>query len=239
MKKHLFLIVIISLVFFSCSEDSNPIINVYDGSLLIEGKVSNFSGNFNKIYTSCFPDSDSLLTTESEIMNDGSFSMKIPVPSENHISSYTPVNRISVINGDSIIFIDSIQIEDNNFKYIRYDLYAQSSAPITYSLDISMAKITNPGEFAKVDDYYVSYYYFNSNTKIKGYYKLKIISADSSREFITEFNVNTNVGWNKLLTLFKSETPNKSIYEVTEIPAEQGNWIIGVSGSFSNGVYKF
>jgi hypothetical protein len=239
MKKYLFFILIISLVFIRCNEDSNPFENENDSSLFVSGKVNNFSGNFNKIYTSCFPNLDSLLTVGAEIKNDGSFNLNIPVPSENHLLSYTPINRISVINGDSIIFIDSIQIEDFNLKYLRYDLFAQSSTPITYSLDISLAKITNLGELAKVDDYYISYYYFDSNTKVKGYYKLKIVTADSSREFITELNVNTKIGWNKLLTRFKSETPNESVYEVTDIQTEQGNWIIGATGSFSNGVYKF
>lgn len=239
MKKYLFFIVIISFVFIRCNEDSNPFENENDSSLFVSGKVNNFSGNFNKVYTSCFPNSDSMLTVEAEIKNDGSFNLNIPVPSENHLSSYTPVNRISVINGDSIIFIDSIQIENINLKYLRYDLFAQSSTPITYSLDISLAKITNPGELAKVDDYYISYYYFDSNTKVKGYYKLKIVTADSSREFITEFNVKTKIGWNKLLTRFKSESSNKSVYEVIDIQTEQGNWIIGATGSFSNSVYKF
>lgn len=239
MKKYLFLIVMSSIVFIQCNEESNPINDENDASLLVAGTVSNFSGNFDRIYTSCFPISDSLLKVESEIKTDGSFNFSIPVPSGNHLSHYSPINRVSLINGDSIIFIDSIQIEDINLKYIRYDLFAQSSTPVTYSLDISLAKITNPGELATVDDYYISYYYFNSITILKGYYKLKIVSTDSSREIITEFNANTKVGWNKLLTRFKSETPNKSIYEVTDIPTEQGNWIIGATGSFSNGVYKF
>ncbi|NOZ45767.1 MAG: hypothetical protein GXO79_03195 [Chlorobi bacterium] len=239
MKKYLFLTAIISLVFLRCGEDSNPIDNENDGSLLVAGKVSNFSGNFDRIYTSCFPFSDSLLKVESEIKTDGSFNLNIPVPSGNYLSNYSPVNRVSVINGDSIIYIDSIHIQDNNLKYIRYDLFAQSSTPITYSLEINLAEITNPSALAEVGNYYISYYYFNSNTKVEGYYKLKIVTADSSREFITEFNVNTKIGWNKLLTKFKSEVPNKSVYEVTDITTDQGNWIIGASGSFSNGVWKF
>ena len=102
-----------------------------------------------------------------------------------------------------------------------------------------MAKLTNPGELAKVDDYYISYYDFDSNTTVKGCYKLKMVTTDSSREFITKFNVNTKIGWNRLLTRFKSEIPNESSYEVTDIQTEQGNWIIGATGLFSNGVYKF
>lgn len=239
MKRYLFLIVIISLVFLRCSEDSNPINNGNDGSLLVAGKVSNFSGNFNKVYTSCFPNSDSLLTVESEIEVDGSFNLSIPLPLENHLYSYTPLNYISVINGDSSIFIDSIYIVDSRLKYIRYDLFAQSTSSITYSLPINLAKVTNPGEFAKVGDYFISYYYFNSQTKIQGYYKWRVVIPDSSREIITEFNINTKIGWNKVITKFKSENANKAIYEVTDIDDEQGDWIIGANDSFSNAVRRF
>ncbi len=239
MKNILFLIVIISIVFFRCSEESNPIKDGNDGSLLIAGKVSDFSGNFNKVYTSCFPNSDSLSTVESAIEVDGSFNLIIPIPSENHLHSYTPFNYTSVINGDSSIFIDSIYIVDNLLKYIRYDLFAQSNSGITYSLPINLATITNPSEFAKVGDYFISYYYFNSQTKIQGYYTWRVVIPDSSREIITEFNVNTKIGWNKVITKFKSDNANKAIYEVTDIDDEQGDWIIGANDSFSNVVRRF
>jgi hypothetical protein len=235
LKIYFFFTIIISVIFLQCGENSIPIENENDGSLFIHGRVvSNYSSNFNKVYTSTFPNGDSLLKIESEIELDSSFNLKIPVPAENHLSSYTPVNHIQVINGDSIIVIDSIHFTDQNFKYIRYDLYVESSNGITYSLSINLAEFANPTGFAVVGDFYVSYYYFNSENSINGYYKMRIVTADSSREFITNFNINTKVGWNKVVTKFISEVPNKSIYEVTDILDDQGDWIIGARGRFSN-----
>lgn len=239
MKKYLFLIVIISLVFLRCSEDSNPIVNGEDSSLLIEGKVSNYGGYFDKVYTSCYPDSDSSLTVESEIKADGSFNLSIPIPLENHLYSYTPFDHVSVINGDSSIFIDSIYIVDSRLKYTRYDLFAERAGSITYSLPINLARITNPGEFAKAGDYFISYYYFNSQTKIQGYYRWRVVATDSSREIKTEFNINTKIGWNKVITKYKSENANTAIYEVTDIDDGQGEWIIGANDSFPNAVRRF
>ncbi len=239
MKIYLFFTVIISLVFIRCSADSNPIENEDHSSLFVTGKVYNFSGNFDKVYTSCFPNSDSLLKIESEIKNDGSFNFKIPVPSENYLYSYTPFNYILVINGDSSIFIDSVYIVDSQLKYIRYDLFAQSTSRITYALPINLAKITNPSEFAKVGDYFISYYYFNAQTIIQGYYKWRVVTPDSSREIITEYNINTKIGWNKVITKFESDNNKKAIYSVTDIEVEQGDWIIGAKDSFSNAVRRF
>jgi len=239
MKKYLFLILIISFIFIQCNKESNPIDNANDGSLLILGSISNYNSNFNKIYASGFPYSDSSLKFETEINANGSFNLKIPVPSVNHLSSYTPFNWISIVYPNSTFLIDSIHIADSSLKYIRYDLFAQSSLPITYALEINLANITTSGELAEVGDFFISYYYFSSSTKIEGYHKLKIVTQDSTREFITEFNVNTKNGWNKLITKLKSKTANKSVYEVIDIANEQGNWLIGAIGSFLNSVWKF
>lgn len=238
MKNLLYLFVFLLLTYTGCSKDLNPINNENDGSLVISGKINNFSGNFNKVYTNSYPYSDSINTINSEISTDGSFYLRIQLPSENKLSTYTPFNNILVINGDSSIFIDSINIVDSQLKYIRYDLYAQSSSRITYALPINLAKLSIHGEFAKVGDYFISYYYFNSQTRIQGYYKWRVVTSDSSREIITEFNINTKIGWNKVITKFKSEKANKAIYEVTDIDVEQGDWIIGASDSFSNAVWR-
>lgn len=239
MKKYLYIVVIISLHFLSCNKESNPIDNGNDNSLLIAGKVSNFNGNFNKVYTYSSPNAVPLITSDAEIKSDGSFNLTIPLPTESQLYSYTPFNYISVINGDSSIFIDSIHIVHSQLKYIRYNLFAQSTSNITYALPINLARLTNPGEYAKIGDYFISYYYFNSQTSIQGYSKWRVVTSDSARDIITEFNINTKIGWNKVITKFKSENSNKAIYEVTEIDTELGDWLIGASDSFSNAVRRF
>jgi hypothetical protein len=238
MKKYLFFIVVISLISIQCSEDTNPINIEDDGSLVVVGKINNFSGNFNKIYTTCFPKSDSL-QIESIIQSDGSFNIKIPTPLENQLLYYTRYSSVTVNNGDSTIFYDSTNIVDNNLKYIRYDLYAQSSSGITYSLPLNLAKLTMIGEYAKVGDYFISHYYFDTKTKIQGYYKWRVTANDTSYEAITNFNINTKIGWNMVITKFVSESNNKSFFEVTDINIEEGDWIIGAIHSFKNAERRF
>ena len=59
-----------------------------------------------------------------------------------------------------------------------------------------------------------------------------MITTDSTRRFIAEFNVNTKIGWNKLITTYKSDIPNKSVYKVTDIIFDQDEWIISAMMHF-------
>jgi hypothetical protein len=236
MRNITYFVLLISLSFISCNKDSNPVDDDNDGSLIISGTINDYKGGYNKVYTFYHSTSDTLKIIDSEITLDGSFNLRIPPLSDNHLSSYLPTNRIFVVNGDSSIVIDSIHIADNNLKYVRCDLMAKSDGRVSFSLPLNLAKLNNPYQLG---DYFVSYYYFNSQTRIQGYHKWRVVTQNASREIITEFNINTKKGWNKVYTKYKSESYNKSIYEVSEITTDRGDWIIGASDAFSNALWKF
>jgi len=238
MKYFLYIVLVISFVFPGCKKESNPISFVNDNSLKIAGKISNYDGEAEIIYYYDLS-ADSTTTFSSNIKSDGSFNFSIPVPSDSSLHFYTPFNYISVINGDSSIFIDSINIGNSKLKYHRYDLIAQSKSPIVYGISINQAKISNQGENAKIGDYFISYYYFNLQTTIQGYSKWRVVTSDSAREIITEFSINTKVGWNKIIYTYDSNSNNKTIFKVTNINVEMGDWIIGSSDSFTNGMRRF
>jgi hypothetical protein len=236
MKIQLFLIAVLSLSFLSCNKESNPVAVNNDGSLVLSGKVDD--SNFDKIFTESYSYSDSLSVRDSaEIKTDGSFNLIIPPPPENRLFRYKPYNHISVINSDTTFFIDSISIADSNFKYIKVGLSAQTRTDrhgIQYSMSLNLAKITTIGEYTKVGDYYISYYYASSQTTIQGYYKWREVGSGLSRESITYYNINIKKGWNRIITRFVNDDAMKPIYVVNEISADQGDWIIGATSSFYN-----
>jgi hypothetical protein len=238
MKIQLFLIVVLSLSFLSCNKESNPVYVNNDGSLVLSGMISGSNGVFDKIFTFSYAYPDSLSVRDSaEIKTDGSFNLIIPPPPENRLFRYKPYNHISVINSDTTFFIDSVSIADSNFKYIKVGLSAQTKATphlIQYSMPLNLAKITTIGEYAKVGDYFISYYYSSTQTTIQGYYKWRVVASGLSRESITYYNINIKKGWNKIITRYINDDDMKSIYVVNEISADEGDWIIGATSSFSN-----
>jgi hypothetical protein len=236
MKIFLYLGTFFILIFSGCGEKSNPIDPVDDGSLIISGKILNLNlTSENKIYTLSFPNQDSSLRVETAVNLDSSFFLRIPVPSTDYLSHYTSYNRVSVINDDTIMIIDSIHIADSNMKYIRFHLYCQVKTPrLTYSLELVPQK--NPSEPAKVGNYYITNYYFDTETTIQGYYKIKAIAAGSVNEIITEYNVNTKKGWNKLITKFETKETYKSIYTVSNYASEPVDWIFGGANFWFGGI---
>jgi hypothetical protein len=236
LRIQLFLIAVISLYFISCNKESNSITSNIDGSLVLSGKFSD--SNFDKIFTFSYSISDSFSVHDStEIKTDGSFNLIIPPPSENHLFPYKPYNHITVINNDTTFFIDSVRIADSNFKYIQYGLSVQARTDpqgIQYYMSLILAKITTIGEQAKVGDYYISYYYSNMQTTILGYYKWKASAPGVSYESITNYNINIKKGWNRIITRYTNNDGMNSIYEVNEISADQGDWIIGARSYFNN-----
>jgi hypothetical protein len=238
MKIYLYIILIVSLTLPGCKKESNPVDNGIDSSLKIAGKISNYNGESEILfYYNLFPDSTSTFTLD--IKSDGSFNLNIPVPSDSTLNFYTPFNYISVINGDSSIIVDSINIGNSKLKYHRYDLMAQNKNGIVYAISLNQAKLSAQGEYAKIGDYFISYYYFNLQTTIQGYSKWRIVTADSSRELITEFSINTKVGWNKIIYTYDSDSNNKTIFKVTNIDVEKGDWIIGASDAFTPAMRRF
>jgi hypothetical protein len=241
MRIHLLIISVLSLTFLSCNKESNPVIvnsNPIEGSLVLSGKISDYNGVFDKIFSSSYSYSDSLSVRDSaEIKTDGSFNFIIPPPPENRLYSYKPHNQISVINSDTAFFIDSVRIADSNFKYMKVGLSAQTKAApphlIQYSMSLNLAKITTDGESGKVGDYIISYYYSNMQTTITGYFKFSEAGSGASLEIITYYNINIQKGWNKIITRYVNDDANKSIYVINEIGADQGDWIIGAN-NFNN-----
>ncbi len=228
MKTSLFILLIFSFAFWGCKEKSNPVQENIDGTFVIAGKIENYSNNFTGIYSmGCNP-------IETEIKGDGSFTIKIPIPDDICLATHVPYNDVIVINGDTTYFIDSINISNKNVKYTRYDLYAKSSSKISYSLPLNLAKITNPSNFAAEGDYYISYYFFTESCVVKGYAEYRIVTSDSTKSIVTEYNINVTKGWNKVITKFIHQDIYKSVYEVTEIKVNQGSWIIGARDAFTN-----
>jgi hypothetical protein len=96
---------------------------------------------------------------------------------------------------------------------------------------LNLAKITTIGESAKVGDYYISYYYANSQTTIQGYYR--VVASSWSYESTIYYNINIKKGWNRIITRYVNGDAMKPIYVVNEIGADQGDWIIGAKDNFS------
>ena len=156
MRYRKYLIVILLLISNSCKHDSNPLESEAGNSLSISGTINSFNGNFQKVYSSSYPADIDSINAETIINADGSFRITIPTPEENLLSTYYPHNSVSLFNGDSIIYIDSLQFHDKQLKYNHYDLYAQSEDRINYALPLNLSKLTYPDELAKVGDYFIT-----------------------------------------------------------------------------------
>jgi hypothetical protein len=232
------LLTVAALLLVGCEGDLNPIHPGEGDAIIIDGRISNFRGDFDTVYSSISSNSDPRSLSFSDIDSTGHFHLIIPPPTEDQLFKYTPWNFVSVSNGDSSIFIDSIAVADSDMRYARIDLKAVSSSRVRYVLSLNQAKLTTRGDYAKVGDYILSYYYFSSRTLIDGYYKCRVVAGSLSREVITEFHVHTNIGWNLVITRCKSDDLAKSVYEVAEQDIAQGEWLISADGSFSNAVRR-
>jgi hypothetical protein len=239
MKNCISLLFIFLFSVLGCSTTSNPIESTDDRALKIKGVITNHMDNFTKVYASYSPNTNPSQNIESEITADGSFELEIPEPDVSFLSDYIPQNKVFIMNGDSIISVDSIKINAGNLKYLRYSISAVSTPAISYTLPLNSAKISTIGEPPEIDNFIVSYYYFNTKTKIHGYYKWKFTTGDSCKEIITNFDINTKSGWNRILTRFEFSSSDKEIYTVKDIDEKSGDWIIGASDYFSKALYKF
>jgi hypothetical protein len=233
MKNSFLLAWIVLFSVAACSESSNPVESIDEGSLRISGKISNFDGHFNKVYISLPPLSSTQSYFESEITTDGSFDITIAPPADEQLIKYIPRSRVSVINNDTTFYIDSLRIADEELKYRKYGLSAHNPGSInhriSYSLPLVLGERKDSIGLPTVGDYLITYHYFNRQTKIEGFQKWKIVTSNRTGETVTNFNINTKVGWNLVMTKFLSDENDKSIYEVTDVDAESGEWMIGTN----------
>ena len=233
MKNYLSLVLIILFSVLGCSENSNPIESVDEGSLKISGIISDFDGHFDKVYISFPSRSGTLSYFESDIKADGSFEITIAPPSDEQLIKYIPRSRVSVINNDTTFYIDSLRIADEELKYRKYSLSAHNPGSINhriaYSLPLVLGERKDSIGLPSVGDYIITYHYFNKQTKIEGYQKWKFVTSIRTSETITNYNINTKVGWNLVMTKFLSDENDKAIYEVTDVDTETGKWVIGTN----------
>ncbi len=231
MKNYLSLSLIILFLAVGCSKTTNPFESLGEGSLKITGIISNYDGDFKKVYFSLPPRSGVLSYFESEITPDGAFDITIAQPADVQLIKYISRSSTSVNNSDTTFYIDSLHIADDALKYSKYSLSAEHPRSfnnrITYSLPLVLGERVNSIGLPAVGDYVLTYYYFTTQTKIQGYRKWKIVSSTRTGEIISNFNINTKVGWNLIMTKVLSDENSKTTYEVTDVDTESGVWMIG------------
>jgi hypothetical protein len=232
--KKLSLFLLIAFTLSSCQEDVSPTDFGSLNSFWIHATLKEHDGSFTVVSGYTRPTHDSVAFIQSEIDSSGRIKLYVPTPPPHLLSSYTPLDTVMVYHGDSSLFIDDVTIHDSSLRYTRLELDVESIDPPAMGFPFNQGHLTTPHERAQVGDYYLSYYYFTSQTVIDGSFEWRVVLPDTSSRILTQYSIHTGVGWNLLMTRYSRDSANTSIYEVTNLRTEQGEWIIALRHSFPN-----
>jgi hypothetical protein len=229
------------LLALSCSKD--PVGND-NQTQSISGIVDGWQNGelLNKLDIGISDNSYFLKIDSATIKSGGNFSLNypFPIPPDSVLGKYIP-------NRDSSQYIgnfDNILFSNSNVRYVPlYFCVYESHHQLRMTLFPSNRYLTSDST-SLVGDYFIQYYYFNQPTAISGSHRISFYFPPSSlyskyNNFVTNFDLNISVGWNRIVTQIEQIHDSTVAYKVSTVVPGSPSWFPswGNSSNFSHALY--
>lgn len=225
MKNKIFLILGLSLLFFSCKDNGVSVINNNENALTLTGKILNKSNTRTDTlyalihYDSLYYSFDHILSSTT-ISSDGLLSMNISVPPSRYLYNY-----LSSITKNYVDSVDISHLLINNAKVNSALIYLIIKNRINNS-GIELGIIINGNSHSSKllltpDDFYTSIYYFDASALIQGY---SISTSSQGNTYKTNYDLKVHKGWNFILKTLISKNRGVFEYKVSDVNSPKGNW---------------
>jgi hypothetical protein len=232
-------------IYFTADDAIEMTATIYDFESRIPS--SGLDSAFFYVETNDSPNSD---ISNSVIQDDGSFQIGISKPYNEEFTSHYPRNYTSYHDDSTYVltFVDSLTFSEDA-EFVKYSFGAtiyshNSEGDLSYlSSQVYMVNWNDYNGLPKVGDCYFTLYYFKNPTEIRGFQKIIIDANGISREYITNYDVQVEHGWNIFKGNFISHSGNYfdgeiAVFNVVSEGSPNATWLFNGRELFKNDLHE-
>jgi hypothetical protein len=224
-------ITLFMVCFMSCKDSPNSPI---EGQRLLQGRIEdgNSLAGFKLTIRAAKP-YYSLILDSANIDSGGTFAIKLPFPAppDSMLLPFTPdsdSNQYYVTVDERVYSNPSARLAP-----LLFDVYLPHNIPVSL-FNGNQYLFSDSG--TAVGDYHVNYFYLNQPTSITGSRRITYVDSLFIKEagrsrFVTIYDLNLTVGWNKVTTVIRATDSELRIFQVTSESFPDAKWFMSFSMS--------